>query len=211
MLKENIICSHKQKSHVRRQKHTVETTRTNKAHVYANTQMKHTSLPHTHSEDWRIAMLAGTVMRDGWLYLECYMPQRARGCVNGGLSSSFPQQWYRKDGCHIGKKITHLLGLWKPNWKQIRKDRKSLGRGEKEWMTDRQCLLILQWQYHSITMHHCTLGCISAYCFIICTQVMWTERNKHLYLHSTWLLQTLDLIYLFVHLLLLSFKPTFLY
>ena len=112
-------------THTHRCEHRHTHTHTH-THTHAHTHT-HT---HTHTGDWRIAMLAGTAMRDGWLYLQCYMPLRARGCVNAGSSSGFTRQWYRKDGCHTGKKITHLPGLWKPNRKQIQQDRKSLGWGK---------------------------------------------------------------------------------
>lgn len=72
------------------------------------------TFPHTdrqtRSENWRAATLAGTAVCNGWLYLQCYT--RARGRVNGASSSSFIWQWYRKDGCHTERKITHLLDLW---------------------------------------------------------------------------------------------------
>lgn len=35
----------------------------------------------THSDDWRTATLAGTTMRDGWFYLQGYMPDVVSGVV----------------------------------------------------------------------------------------------------------------------------------
>lgn len=71
-------------------------------HKYAawKRDFSHT-FPHT-GERRIVSHVSGTAMRDWWLALQCYMPPRARGCLNGASSSSFRRQWYRRDECHSG-------------------------------------------------------------------------------------------------------------
>lgn len=144
------ICRWKQKRHIGTFRNTFPHTHT-----------------HTQSGNWRTAMLAGTAVCDGWLYLQCYM--RARGCVNGASSSSFIRQWYRKDGCHTEKKITHLLGLWN----QTNTARQKIFGTVKRRMYDRQTvsapLTITVWSNYNAYYHsRIHFGIL----FYICTQVM---------------------------------------
>lgn len=106
----------------------------------------------THGCSWRRATFAGTAVRDGWLHRRRYT--RARGCVNGASSSSFIRQWYRKDGCHTEKKITHLLGLWS----QTNTARQKIFGTAKRKMCDRQPQLL------PVTVGSNYNAC-SAYCF----------------------------------------------
>lgn len=113
-------------------------------HVCKHTNMmrvanKH---PHTHTRtQWGLEVCHARWQRHAWrmaLSTVVHATESQRVCS----STSFTRQWYRKDGCHTGKKITHLPGLWKPN-KKTKCDRTENlwdgGEKTKQWMTDSFC------------------------------------------------------------------------
>lgn len=138
-------------------------------HVCKHTNMmrvanKH---PHTHTRtQWGLEVCHARWQRHAWrmaLSTVVHATESQRVCS----STSFTRQWYRKDGCHTGKKITHLPGLWKPN-KKTKCDRtENLWDGGKkqnnEWQTVSAPLTVTIWLNYNAYFHTRVHSCVLFY------------------------------------------------
>lgn len=144
--------------------------------MYANMQMKtlthlgkhsptHTHHTHhtntkTHSEDWRIATLAGTAMRDGWLYLQCYMPPRAKRV----REQSLILQLYTtviQEGWMSHRKVNNTPARSLKTENKYRRTGNLWARGgKKRWMTVSALLTVTIWSNYSLYLRARVYFCV---------------------------------------------------